>query len=48
MACPLAVINKVVAAMIMGSLRCLGASVSEIFRPDRQNGFISATGAKTS
>ncbi|MBR7127628.1 MAG: hypothetical protein IKD09_03485 [Lentisphaeria bacterium] len=33
----------------MGSLRCLGdlgASVSKIFRPDRQNGFISATEAK--
>ena len=40
----------VVAAMIMGSLRCLGdlgASVSKIFRPDRQNGFISAAVAKS-
>ena len=26
----------------------LGASVSKIFRPDRQNGFISATVAKSS
>ncbi|MBQ9789936.1 MAG: hypothetical protein IJW31_10120, partial [Lentisphaeria bacterium] len=40
--CRWQVVTAVVAAMIMGSLRCLGdlgASVSKIFRPDRQNGF---------